>query len=144
MGVKVTGHKPLAAKIRHAGERASANGRKTMHRKADQAVEIARLMAPVDKHNLEDSIQKVVAYGPRGRLQINIEAGGVVRGVNVTKYAVIVHENYEKMGPKTEKKQAANPQIRIGRKFLERALKMIEKDLNDAVLKSVLEVWNLK
>lgn len=124
MGIKVTGVDAVVAELRYKAERIADNARKQMHRQADFIVEEARLNAPVDKHNLEKAIQKKVSYGYRGRLQIDIEVGGIVNGVNVDLYAAEIHENYESMNPGkgTIQKREDNPDRYVGGKFLERAL----------------------
>jgi hypothetical protein len=144
-GVKISGAKETAASIRNAGERVVDNGRKIMHRISDKIVEEAVLNAPVDKHNLEESIKKSVSYGYRGRLQIDIEVGGVVNGVDVSAYAVHVHENYSSMnpGPGTVAKRNSNPGRYIGEKFLERAVKDYEETLNKAIMQVVNREWHL-
>jgi hypothetical protein len=106
-----------------------------MDRGADKIVKEAQLNAPVDKHNLEDAIHKEKSYEDRGRMRVEIVVGGEVRGVDVDRYAMMVHENYEGMlravrkdgsqggpGPGTLAKRAANPGRYVGEKFLERAV----------------------
>ena len=141
--IKVKGLGDLTVALRHAGERVSDTARKTMHRQADRIVKRAQLYAPVDKHNLEKSIHKEVAYGDRGRLEINIVAGGFVNGVNVDEYVIQVHENYQNMGPGTLAKQAANPGVVVGRLFLKRALEENREKLEQAVISAVLKEWHL-
>lgn len=144
--IKASGINDLVGELRHAADRVSDTARKTMHREADKIVKLAKQMTPVDKHNLEESIKKVVSYGDRGRLQIDIEVGGTIRGVNVDKYAVIIHENYDEMnpGPETMKKQQANPQVIVGRKFLERAMTAHEDKLTNAMISETLKVWKVE
>jgi hypothetical protein len=112
--------------LRNIAEKVPDKARKTMHRAADRIVKEAKLNAPVDDGELEDSIRKEIEYERRGRLKIDIVMGGWVRGVNVDRYAVIIHENYEGMlkhgpGKNTLAKMAANPGRFIGSKFLTRA-----------------------
>ena len=109
--------------LRNVAERVPDRARKTMHKYADLIVADAKLFVPVDTHNLEESIHKVVSYGFRGRLQIDIEAGGFINGVDVDEYALMIHENYEALHPGagTAAKRLANPGVYIGSKYLERA-----------------------
>jgi hypothetical protein len=125
MGIKISGDKIVVASLRYQADKVPEAGRKTMHRIANAVVKDAQLFAPVDKHNLEKSITKQVSYGERGRLQIEIAAGGYVNGVDVSEYVAKVHENYSMMkpGPGTIVKRAANPGVYIGEKFLDRAIK---------------------
>lgn len=143
--IRVRGANELMAQLRYTGERVLDKARKTMHRQADKIVEEARLNAPVDKHNLEQSIRKEVSYGVRGRLQIDIVAGGFINGVNVDLYVMEVHENYASMGvgPGTAAKRAANPGRYIGEKFLDRAVKARRDKLNAAMIDAVNKEWHL-
>ena len=139
-GIKIDGVAQLLAEMRSVGQRVPENARKTMHRNADVIVREAQLNTPVDKHNLELSIRKEVAYGFRGRLQIDIVAGGFVNGVDVDRYILEVHENYDsrKPGPGTLAKMAANPGRLIGAQFLERALRAQEEKLRPQMIEAVL------
>ena len=148
IGMKVTGIEQLMARLRNTAEKVPETARKTMHRGADRIVERARLQSPVDLHNLEESIQKNVGYedGRRGRLRIDITVGGVVNGVDVDLYAVRVHEAYEVSvapngpGPGTLAKMRANPGVRIGSKFLERALDRERDRLTRDMIAAITEV----
>lgn len=120
INMKVTGLNELKVAMRHAAATVPDAARKQMHRGADRIVKNAQKMAPVDEHNLEQSIRKEKSYGERGRLQIDITAGGEVNGVNVDDYAVIMHESDYSLGPKSRAKQTAQQEI-VGPKFLERA-----------------------
>lgn len=122
--LKISGDQTLLVMLRSLAQKVPENARKTMHRGADRIVKEAQLNTPVDLHNLEESIRKVVRYENRGRLNIEIQVGGMVNGVNVDEYAMKVHENYddENPGQGTRAKRSANPGRYIGRKFLERAL----------------------
>lgn len=143
--MRVQGAGLLVTQLRHAGERVLDKARKTMHREADKIVKEAQLNAPVDKHNLEQSIRKEVSYGVRGRLQIDIVAGGMVNGVDVDLYVMEIHENYASMGvgPGTAAKRAANPGRYVGEKFLERAVRDRKGKLNAAVISAVNQEWHL-
>lgn len=145
MRMSVSGLDQIYAQINHAAARVTDGARKAMHRSADHIVREAKLNAPVDEHNLEESIRKEISYGFRGRLVINIIMGGMVNGVNVDNYAVFVHENYSSLqpGPKTRAKQEANPQRLVGEKFLARAVKDNRQRLERAVLSATLREWRL-
>lgn len=123
MGMSVSGADALVLQLRHVSQTVPDKARKTMHRAADRIVKEAKLNAPVDDKELEDSIRKEISYEARGRLKIDIVMGGMVRGVDVDRYAVAIHENYEayKAGKNTIAKRAANPGRYIGSKFLTRA-----------------------
>lgn len=139
MGMNVTGLDELAIKLSNIAEKVPANARKVMHRESDKIVKMAQLYAPVDKHNLEQAIHKEVGYEGRGRLTISIVAGGIVNGVNVDQYAAEIHENYEGMKPGkgTLAKQAENPGVRVGGKFLDRAVADSKPKLEKAMIQQV-------
>jgi hypothetical protein len=142
MGMKTTGANELAAALFSKAKKVPDNARKVMHAQAKIIVREAKLNAPVDDRELEDSIAIKKSYEERGRLRIEIVAGGVVRGVDVSRYAMIIHENYEgqlKNGPgkNTLAKMAANPGRWIGSKFLERARQAQQKKLMSALIHSV-------
>lgn len=139
-GMKASGFDGVLAMLRNVAEIVPANARKAMHRGADFIVKEAKLNAPVDKHNLEESIHKEATYtGRRGRLSIILAAGGTVNGVNVDNYVMEVHENYDsrRPGPRTLDKMAANPGRKIGAKFLERAVRDAEDKLRKQIIEAV-------
>jgi HK97 gp10 family phage protein len=154
MGMKIYGCDELSSLMKQLGDRVPKQGRKVLDRGADKIVQEAQLNAPVDKHNLEDAIHKEKNYEDRGRLKIDIVVGGQVRGVDVDRYAMMVHENYEGMlrvvrkdgtpggpGPGTLAKRAANPGRYVGEKFLERAvddmMPKIQKQMAAAIMREL-------
>lgn len=142
VGMKITGAAALKAELRNIGLRVPENARKAMQRSADRIVKEAQLNAPVDKHNLEESIHQVKSYSTfRGRLQIDIDVGGIVNGVNVDLYALEVHENYDakRAGPGTIAKMKANPGRTIGAKFLERAADAEKPKIQPSLIQAVIQ-----
>ena len=136
IAMKMVGADQLTVKLRNLGEKVADRARKTMRRNADIIEREAKLNAPRDTGALEDSIHQVLSYGFRNRLQIDIECGGFVDGVNVDEYAAMIHENYESLHPGagTVAKRLANPGRYIGSKFLERAFEaQRDKLLRDAI-----------
>jgi hypothetical protein len=125
--------------LNHAADKVADSARKSMHRSADRIVKRAQLFAPVDEHNLEESIRKQVTYETRGRLKIDVVAGGFINGVDVDEYAARIHEAYpeDRPGKGTQDKRDANPGVHIGGKFLERAAKEEEKKLTQAMIASI-------
>lgn len=141
---KVTGVVSTIAMLRYNAVAIPDKARKTMHRIADRIVKGAKLNAPVDLHNLEDSIHKVARYESRGRLALDIEMGGEVNGVNVDEYAMEVHEHYESMiakngpGDGTAAKRLENPNRYVGEKFLERAFDDEKQKIPAEILRGAL------
>lgn len=139
--MKVTGAEDLKIALRNMSARLSDRARKVMRRNAVIIVSEAKLNTPVDTHALEDSIHMETSYGFRGRLQIDIVCGGLVDGVNVDEYAMLIHENYGSMkpGPGTIAKRQANPGRYIGEKFLERAYEAQRAQLETEMIEAVNE-----
>lgn len=142
LDVKITGFEEVKVQLRYMEEKVADLARKQMHRSAERIVKEAQLNAPVDKHNLEKSIHIEKAYGTRGRLNIDVVAGGVVDGVDVDQYVLEMHEFYENYepGPATLEKMRQNPDRTIGSHFLTRAAAKEEPRLNEtmiAVIKTV-------
>lgn len=132
---KVTGYNEVMARLKYVALKVPDNARKAMHRMADNVVKQAKINAPRDRGNLEDSIRKEIQYGYQGRLSMTIVMGGMVGGVNVDEYAIQVHENYddEHPGPTTEYKRSLYPGEFIGSKFLDRAIKKYAPKFEDVI-----------
>jgi hypothetical protein len=138
-GVAVIGAEEVMLALRNLAKVVPDHARRTMHNVADKIVDLAKQQAPVDLHNLEDSIHKEVSYNDQRRLQIDIIAGGVVNGVDVGEYVTRIHEDYSSMNPGkgTIAKRAANPGVHVGEKFLERAYDFYERKLNKMMIEAV-------
>jgi hypothetical protein len=136
MGGKLYGADALRTALRNIADKVPENGRKVMHRAADKIVERAKLFCPVDLGNLEDSIHQETTYEGRGRLAIDIVAGGEFGGIDVDAYASEIDENYSSMhpGPGTIAKRNANPGVYIGEHFIDRAVAEQEPKLEAALI----------
>jgi len=93
----------------------------------------SQLNAPVDTHNLEKS-----HHIRKRRLKSGISYRVFVEGGNrVNIYAQIMHDGHYNLGPKSQKKQAANPDNIVGRQYLKRAIdddkEALLKDLDKAL-----------
>lgn len=128
--------------LHNIGIKVPENARKTMRRAAERIVINAKIYVPEDTGALMNSIRLESSYGTRGRLQINVVAGGqeVInangRMVNLDQYAAIIHETFNEMnaGTRTLQKMAANPG-KVGARFLSRAAAEEEGRLqNDMVV----------
>lgn len=97
--------------------------------------------APYKDGPLEDSHKAEVIASGKERIRIEVSAGGSVNGVNVDDYVIEMHESNYNLGEASMRKQAANPAIRVGRKFMERSLEDNEDDIikaiEDAILKEI-------
>ena len=137
----------VATDLRNTADRVKDAARKLMHRSAARIVAQAKINAPRDKWNLEESIRIERSYvGPFGRLQIRIIAGGMVNGVNVDDYAALVHEHYDYVtrvngpGEGTREKMAEYPQATIGGKFLSRAAEQEDEKLALRMISEITSV----
>lgn len=131
----VTGVNEVRVNLRNIADRVRDATRERMKRGADRMVKEAKLNAPVDKFNLEESIHIEKTYADHGRLEIDVVAGGVVHGVNVDDYTAEMHENYESYNPGegTVEKRNAHPERYVGGKFLERAAENENNKLPDEI-----------
>jgi hypothetical protein len=115
--------------LHNLASRVPENARKTMRRAAERIVQKAKLYVPEETGLLMESIRLESSYGARGRLQINVVAGGPQqimrkgRMITLDQYAAIIHEHFDEMEPgdRTLEKQALNPGLDIGSGFLSRA-----------------------
>ena len=114
-----------------------------MRKGAEDIQELAREMAPVEKHNLEESIQIAEdREGARGRTRVfvyideGMAAEGRPFGVTVGDYAVYMHEGKYKLGPKSKEKQSGTS-VRVGRKFLERAADELAPEIFEKVTRAI-------
>jgi hypothetical protein len=121
---RVSGYNEVMARLNYVAKKVPDNARKALHRLADAIVKQAQINVPHDIGNLEESIRKELKYGYRGRLSIDIVMGGIVNGVNVDEYALMIHESYDdsRPGKNTQLKRQRHPGEFIGSKFLERAV----------------------
>ena len=131
--------------INAAAKRVVDGGKRVIYSEADTIVHEAQLNAPVDKHNLEKAITRDKGSLRGFRFVITISVGGFVGDVDVTKYALLIHENYSSMkpGPGTLQKRQQNPGRYVGEKFLERALNDRRGRLIRVVGQFVDKEWRL-
>lgn len=126
----------LVASIIQKGERAVKGVSDVMQASGNRIRNKARAYAPVDEGNLEDAIYKTSQRGANGRTEVTIaidgdipapqydSSGAIVKGTadkKVGDYAAAMHEGEYNLGKKSKLKQARLG-VRVGRKFLERAL----------------------
>lgn len=145
--LKVFGVNEVLAKLRYLSEKIPRTARNQMNRAADKMVAEAKLNAPERSGALVDSIRKEKTYGDKGRLQIDIVAGGTPL---TDRYVAEVHENYEGMtapskygsGPsaRTYEKRRANPGRYIGEKFLDRAVNDYKGKLPKEIMEAIVSV----
>lgn len=131
MTIKVIGIGTTQLALQQSMTKAVDAARKELTRAAKKTQEEARLNAPVDLGNLEAAIQIDSPRTPRSEVkEITVYIASSAGGVDVGRYAELVHERYgdpggpagtHGPGPGTLAKMAANPGRSIGKKFLERA-----------------------
>tara|TARA_R100001086_G_scaffold249865_1_gene191431 strand:- start:667 stop:1110 length:444 start_codon:yes stop_codon:yes gene_type:complete len=106
----------------------------------DLLVDEANKRAPFESGELEISHSYQVTKDGLDRWNLSVTAGGVVNGVNVNDYAIVIHEgrgsSWNNLGPGSLAKNRKQKE-RVGEKFLERALidneELIESVLFDAI-----------
>lgn len=79
---------------------------------------------PVDTHNLELAHKIIPGVTRKGYTSLSVEVSGSGQGSerdrDVTDYAMIIHRDYDVMGPKSQAKADAGHEV--GPKYLERAV----------------------
>lgn len=137
-----TGDNPnlVAATFRREGQLAGKRCLRHMRQVAKLVMEYSRDGAPVDwkgysskhppGHELEKSHRVEEQYA-NGRIEATVIVGGMVGSVNVDRYLEFIHFGSYQLGKASKAKQAANPQIRVGPYFLERALEEYEAEFED-------------
>jgi hypothetical protein len=117
---KVTGVAGVILEMKRLGERTSRAALVQLRKEAKLIAEISQEQAPVLEGNLEMSHQVIETIGGARRVEIAIEVGGEVNGVDVNAYIDFIHEAVYQLGPKSLEKQGHVTRL-VGRKFLERA-----------------------
>lgn len=152
INLRVIGMGAAITSLRNKAERVTDAARAQMHRSAAKIVDEAKINVPEDDRLLKNSIRIEKTYGARGRLQIDIVAGGQTvtnpdgRDVELDQYASLVHEDYEGSvayvnGPskRTLRKMQAYPG-RVGSKFLSRAAEAEEEKLERNTIEAITEI----
>jgi hypothetical protein len=136
-----TGDNPnlVAATFRREGDLAGKRCLRHMRAAAKLVMEYSRRGAPVDhkgpggaapKHELEKSHRIEEQYNNR-RIEATVIVGGMVGTVNVDDYLDFIHFGRYALGEASIAKQAADPQVRVGPYFLDRALEEYESEFED-------------
>lgn len=82
-------------------------------------------------HELERS-HRIEEQYYNGRIVASVLVGGMVGAVNVDKYVTYIHDSFGyNLGKASIAKQNADPKIRVGPRFLERALEEFEHEFDD-------------
>lgn len=146
MGVRIKGVSEVVAMIHNDAERSTRVALEEMRAGADEIAELAAKFAPVDKGNLEAAIKVEEDRGGinnRTRVYVGVDESVVIDdrdGKTVGDYAVIMHEGTYDLGPKSREK-AARLGLKVGRKYLERAMKKlgpgIAKRIKERVKKAI-------
>ncbi|MER9176316.1 hypothetical protein NKH72_22310 [Mesorhizobium sp. M0955] len=139
--MKVTGVAEVKTRLRNIATLVPDTARKMMHASADRIVQEGRLNAPFEDGELEEAIHVEKSYeAGRGRLMIDVVAGGVVNGVDVDEYAAVMHESDYALGPNSLAKQAEHPERTVGRKYLERAAEDEQEPLMTKMIAAITRI----
>lgn len=136
---KVTGIAGVLLEMKRIGERTNKAALRQLRREAQTIAEISQEQAPVLEGNLEMSHQIVETIGDGRRVEIAIEVGGQVNGVDVNGYLDFIHEAVYRLGPKSLEKQGRVKRV-VGRKFLERARDEREDKIAGAIEAEIQKV----
>lgn len=126
---------PLASKWRRASSIIKGKVAQVMKAAGKLVAKESARRAPVLRGNLEASHRSKIIRNNADQIKIEVSVGGMVGGVNVDAYVTEMHEHLGGpkypggLGPESRKKQAADPSVRVGRKFLERALADTEDEI---------------
>lgn len=132
--MEVSGAGHVQSMLKSIAKRVPDTARGQMKRSSNRIVKLAQLYVPEDTGALRDSIRIEKSYGTHGRLEITIVAGNTSavrksgKVIDLNRYALLVHEAYETAvapngpGQKTREKILANPGVKIGSRFLFRAM----------------------
>ena len=142
----------ILAMMTQVGEKAERLMYQKMLKEAEIICDLARRMAPVDQGNLEDAIQVEELTGSRNangqfarnEIAIWVNPDQAAHHGLVGDYAYLMHEYLDigarqmlkRLGKKSQEKQAANPDVVVGGKFMQRALDA----RSDSVLSEVNQV----
>ncbi|MGZ8172584.1 MAG: HK97 gp10 family phage protein [Methylobacter sp.] len=142
MGVALLGFDALLASLRNTADRSSRGAREELAKGAEAIKELAIRQAPVDEGNLESAIKtgksRDLSTGRNNYLVYVDESVDASTPAHPNKtvgdYAEKMHEDpYYNLGIKSENKQANNPDIKVGYKYLERALDELSDDIKRKV-----------
>lgn len=112
--------------------------KKILYQGAKDIMQASQQMAPVDEGNLEAAHSLAQVRLNEDYSEVEIDVGGVVGGREVDDYAMIVHEGVApygsgtagSIGERSQVKDAGNPSDRrVGGKFLERAVDLLQEDI---------------
>jgi hypothetical protein len=148
MGVKITGVDTTALRLEALTDQYGDRARRALEQGAKDVQELARRQAPVDEGNLEAAIKLDHDYqgvNRRKRFFVYIDENMPVPGKpdkRVGDYSVLMHENLApygtfQLGPLSEEKQSANPDVIVGGKFLERAGDELADEITERVRKAL-------
>jgi hypothetical protein len=148
--MKATGYAETRLFLQKVSGRTTKAIRDEMVMVANDTAELAMDMAPEEYGDLVGAIHVVENADTKSRFHVSIIAGGMSKaGVNVSRYAAIMHENYESIlsDPETierrDRKQRRTGQI-VGSKFLERALEATDKTLANRLGRALLLVGGIE
>jgi hypothetical protein len=129
----------LAVQLDTASASTRREAKKALREGAKQIMGTSVQQCAIDEGNLEEAHELTIVRLSQDNMEVEIEVGGVVNGVDVDDYAWMVHETQAPygdmpLGPKSQAKNAGNPADRfVGGKFLERAADEHEDDILNSV-----------
>lgn len=122
---------PLVVKWRYLPRNLRAKAVKLLMAVGALVATASQKRAPVLTGALENSHKVVVTRRESTRVTVEVQVGGGA----VDGYIELMHEGTYGLGPRSRAKQAADPSVVIGPKFLERGLASVE----DVAVKEILD-----
>lgn len=109
----------LVTRLDSLGSRAVREAREIVSDATDKLQEETIARVPIDEGFLQRSVEKKVTGGT-----VSAVTGTVYIPTNApaSDYAMYMHEGEYELGEISRQKQAKNPKIHVGRKYMERAL----------------------
>ena len=161
MSIEITfdfdGSSDLTAMLVQRGAKAERNAYKTMVTQAEEIAALARRMAPVDEGDLEKAIEVEEIKGGRNALgqfaksmvAIWVNPDIMTKGGLTGDYAYLMHEHLSygsldlgyNLGEKSRAKQAADPTVLVGGKYLERAIEDRGSDVYGLMAAAILDAF---
>jgi hypothetical protein len=144
MGVTLLGLQELTASLRNVADMSSRGVRDALEHGAEDIQKLARLYAPVDEGNLEDSIKidgtrDVSSQPGRKMFMVYVDLSHPAEGGrSVGEYAERMHETSYNLGPKSAAKEDAIGMM-VGPKYLERAVEDLEDEINQKATLGLLK-----
>ncbi len=131
-GVKIIGLEGLRARIEQAVRQHEAKIQKALEEIGDEGVYESALRAPIDEGMLTESIEKHLGEDEDG----HAVAVRIPNNSPAAPYALRMHEDEYKLGPKSEQKQN-KVGVDVGRKYITRGIEAGKKQFEEIIAENL-------